>query len=369
MTLTDKMEQPDGWNRQAEYLAFTHAAFGMAFAAIAKQMRWSSPTRRLSSQQIPSADAGSSLKTSKNEHPNDPQLMRAKLPELERQEALRKVIARPLHGQMKTPMVHVLAVGEGLTEPEGEADPARDELICWENESRSLQTSLDLVVNENSRLCKCLGEKNATINDIYSQLEQAKAALAASEIECHKLAAALDAANEKNQIDNQTLIRCIADSNTAINREHFELERAKVTFAVTATERDKLAAALAEANEKLQIETDSFNKRLKVVSARADAAETMLAEVRQSLFDKLDRLQTMHEEKVRRVQELEDSRARLIDGASALLKTVTRRDETLAHTMETLRLLVKLPAKPGAKTDKRTQMRSAEILLDKTITF
>lgn len=212
--------------------------------------------------------------------------------------------------------------------------PARDELICRENEVRSLEISLDLVVSENTRLCKRLVEKNAAIDDAHLQLEQAKAALAGSEIECHKAAAALDAANEKNKIDNETLIRYIAESNTAINRERFERERVEMTLAVTAVEHDKLAASVAEANDKLQIETEFFNIRLKAISARADAAEKVLAALRQSLFDKLDRLQAWHEAKMCHVQDLEVSRSKLIGGTGALGPIQMRSAETLlAHTL------------------------------------
>jgi chromosome segregation ATPase len=212
--------------------------------------------------------------------------------------------------------------------------PAGDELICRENEVRSLEISLDLVVSENTRLCERLAEKNATIDDAHLQLEQAKAALAASEAECNKAAAALDAANEKNKIDNETLIRCIGESNTALDRERFERERVEMTLPVAAVEHDKLAASVAEANDKLQIETESFNIRLKALSARADAAEKMLAVLRQSLFDKLDRLQAWHEAKMGHVQDLEVSRSKLIGGTGALRPIQMRSAEILlAHTL------------------------------------
>jgi vacuolar-type H+-ATPase subunit E/Vma4 len=77
-----------------------------------------------------------------------------------------------------------------------------------------------------------------------------------------------------------------------------------MALTVTEAERDKLASTVDEASKRLQTETESFAARLKAMSSRAEAAEAMLAEMRRSLFEKLDRLQTLHEVRTRHVQEL-----------------------------------------------------------------
>jgi ABC-type transporter Mla subunit MlaD len=206
-----------------------------------------------------------------------------------------------------------------------------------------------LVIGENARLCPRLAERDAAIDNVHSQLEQAKAALAAAEVERNRLSAALDEANEKLEIEtnalnthrdamssrvvavekllaetresllayieektaivseNLRLSHRLAESDAAVIEACSHLERVKMALTVTEAERDKLASTVDEASKRLQTETESFAARLKAMSSRAEAAEAMLAEMRRSLFEKLDRLQTLHEVRTRHVQELEDS--------------------------------------------------------------
>jgi hypothetical protein len=142
-----------------------------------------------------------------------------------------------------------------------------------------------------------------------------------------------------------------------------------MALTVMVAERDKLASAVDAANERLQTETESFNTRLHAISSRAEVVEAMLAKVRWSLFDKLDKLQSLHEAKTRHVQELEDSCSKLIDGTGALLKTVSTRDKALAHASETFELLVDWVTNAETEADEQIQVCSTETLLANTITF
>jgi chromosome segregation ATPase len=338
-------------------------------------------------------------------------LIRAELPELEQRAASAETTPRPPNGQIKRPIAQILSPESRITEPEDEFEPARDEPIHCENESHSLQTSLDLVVGENTRLCPRLAERDAAIDNVHSQLEQAKAALAAAEVERKRLSAALDEANEKLEIEtnalnthrdamssrvvavekllaetresllayieektaivseNLRLSHRLAESDAAVIEACSHLERVKMALTVTEAERDKLASTVDEASKRLQTETESFAARLKAMSSRAEAAEAMLAEMRRSLFEKLDRLQTLHEVRTRHVQELEDSRSKLIDDADTLLKTMNTRDTALVHTTETVKLLVDWVTKSKAKAGEQIQVRPTETLLANTITF
>lgn len=411
MALTANAVQLDGWDRQAERLVFTHAPFGTAAMAIAKQMRQPPPMSQPALEQISGSEPGPGLETGKTELSNELVLIRAELPELEQRAASAEITPRPPNGQIKRPIAQILSPESRITEPEDEFEPARDEPIHCENESHSLQTSLDLVVGENTRLCPRLAERDAAIDNVHSQLEQAKAALAAAEVERNRLSAALDEANEKLEIEtnalnthrdamssrvvavekllaetresllayieektaivseNLRLSHRLAESDAAVIEACSHLERVKMALTVTEAERDKLASTVDEASKRLQTETESFAARLKAMSSRAEAAEAMLAEMRRSLFEKLDRLQTLHEVRTRHVQELEDSRSKLIDDADTLLKTMNTRDTALVHTTETVKLLVDWVTKSKAKAGEQIQVRPAETLLANTITF
>jgi ABC-type transporter Mla subunit MlaD len=411
MALTANAVQLDGWDRQAERLVFTHAPFGTAAMAIAKQMRQPPPMSQLALEQISGSEPGPGLETGKTELSNELVLIRAELPELEQRAASAEITPRPPNGQIERPIAQILSPESRITEPEDEFEPARDEPIHCENESHSLQTSLDFVVGENTRLCRRLAERDAAIDNVHSQLEQAKAALAAAEVERNRLSAALDEANEKLEIEtnalnthrdamssrvvavekllaetresllayieektaivseNLRLSHRLAESDAAVIEACSHLERVKMALTVTEAERDKLASTVDEASKRLQTETESFAARLKAMSSRAEAAEAMLAEMRRSLFEKLDRLQTLHEVRTRHVQELEDSRSKLIDDADTLLKTMNTRDTALVHTTETVKLLVDWVTKSKAKAGEQIQVRPAETLLANTITF
>jgi ABC-type transporter Mla subunit MlaD len=379
--------------------------------AIAKQMRQPPPMSQPALEQISGSEPGPGLETGKTELSNELVLIRAELPELEQRAASAETTPRPPNGQIKRPIAQILSPESRITEPEDEFEPARDEPIHCENESHSLQTSLDLVVGENTRLCPRLAERDAAIDNVHSQLEQAKAALAAAEVERNRLSAALDEANEKLEIEtnalnthrdamssrvvavekllaetresllayieektaivseNLRLSHRLAESDAAVIEACSHLERVKMALTVTEAERDKLASTVDEASKRLQTETESFAARLKAMSSRAEAAEAMLAEMRRSLFEKLDRLQTLHEVRTRHVQELEDSRSKLIDDADTLLKTMNTRDTALVHTTETVKLLVDWVTKSKAKAGEQIQVRPAETLLANTITF
>jgi ABC-type transporter Mla subunit MlaD len=411
MALTANAVQLDGWDRQAERLVFTHAPFGTAAMAIAKQMRQPPPMSQLALEQISGSEPGPGLETGKTELSNELVLIRAELPELEQRAASAEITPRPPNGQIERPIAQILSPESRITEPEDEFEPARDEPIHCENESHSLQTSLDFVVGENTRLCRRLAERDAAIDNVHSQLEQAKAALAAAEVERNRLSAALDEANEKLEIEtnalnthrdamssrvvavekllaetresllayieektaivseNLRLSHRLAESDAAVIEACSHLERVKMALTVTEAERDKLASTVDEASKRLQTETESFAARLKAMSSRAEAAEAMLAEMRRSLFEKLDRLQILHEVSTRHVQELEDSRSKLIDDADTLLKTMNTRDTALVHTTETVKLLVDWVTKSKAKAGEQIQVRPAETLLANTITF
>ena len=105
------------------------------------------------------------------------------------------------------------------------------------------------------------------------------------------------------------------------------------------SERDELAATLHIADEKRQRETETLNSNIADVSRRAAAAEAAFAEARQNLLDKVEQLEKSLQVKTSQIQQLEDARARLIEGANALLKTFKARKVSLAHAQERVKLL------------------------------
>ena len=238
-------------------------------------------------------------------------------------------------------------------EPEEKPGAAREELVHRENENRSLQTSLDLLVSENDRLSRNLTERDA-------------AAAAAS-----KRIAELEV--ELSSVRQELVVR---------RKENRSLAASLVA---AEAELGQLAAAVIATNEKRQTEIDTLNARLDAMTSRATAAETSLADARQSWLvgieensiatrkvadateartlaqQKFELLQNSLEAKEREVQDLEASRAKLIEGANILLHTFKARDIALALAEERIIMLALQVAQLEAEVRLAIRNKAREI--------
>jgi crescentin len=250
------------------------------------------------------------LEARKIELLNELEPARTKLSELDSQLAREVATTRMLTDHKQSLSDHAAASDKRIAELEGAIGSAREKLVLWEDENRSLQASLDQIVGENSRLSRRLTESEAALEKARLQLEQMKTAL-----------------------------------NTA------------------ESDRSKLGTAIDEANDRRQVETNTLSTRLEAMSSRTLAAEKLLAEVRQSLLSrteensaaerkvveatiarnltdkKLELLQNNLQVKERQLQELEQSRAKLVERTNTLLKTVKMRDTVLARAEERIQAL------------------------------
>jgi chromosome segregation ATPase len=92
-----------------------------------------------------------------------------------------------------------------IAELENALDVAHDELIILENQNLSLQTSLDLIAVENTRLSLRLTESQAVATKALLQADDMMLTLSAAARHCVKLAAEAKAANEKIEILHNAL--------------------------------------------------------------------------------------------------------------------------------------------------------------------
>ncbi len=491
MAFAGKAVQRDGWDSQAEHLALTHTAFGMAALAVAQQARRRPALRPLSDQAL-AAEPESDLQVSEVDLPNDGGgTTAANRSEFEQQATRRALIAR-----IHTLTALRLAAKKQIAELDGELGSAREDVVLRDNENRSLQASLDLITNENTRLSERLAESEAAIDKSRSdlaqmkaavaateaerdgyrsqleqtraaaaaaakaerdkdrarldqmkaaiaaveverdkerarldqmkaaiaaaeaqrdtsraQLEEAKAAAAAATAERNELAAAIEQVYKKRDTettalntyldvmrsraadaeqlleetqqslaahaeqntslirDNSRLARSLADSNTAVETAHSQLDQMKSLLAAAIAERDKLVTGRAKANESHQTEIGDLKICLESACSRAASAETLLAEVRQSLLEKLELLQKSLQTKICQVEELKQSRAKLIEDARILLKSVDARDWALAEANGKIKLLAELVAEPRTRAIGQVQSYQTDVLLASTVTF
>lgn len=205
---------------------------------------------------------------------------------LQQQLAERSAAIRSLNRQVEALTAQVAAATTRIADLDSELAWTREELAHRDNEISSLQKSVDLSMAENSRLSKRLADSEGAVGKAYVQLEQMKAALI-----------------------------------------------------VTERERAKTATAVDRANQKRQTETSSLNARLETMASCAATADKLLAGMRQNLREKLELLQNLLQVKDHQLDELKQSRAKLIERTSKLLEAFKARDSMLSAAEERNRLL------------------------------
>jgi chromosome segregation ATPase len=262
---------------------------------------------------------------------NEPERLPVTLPERTREVGSETTATWPLKGRRETlasRAARCTTADKRVAELEAELASGCEQLGILENENHSLRKSLDLIASEYSLLSSRLMESDAAVDEALSQFEQMMTSLTVAEADRTEQAIALEAANKKRQDEAETL-----------------------------------------------------NARLEAMSARAVAAEKLIAEVRQDLHadivqssaeladaiaarhaadKKCEVLQNSLQLKERRVRELEQSHAKLVDDTNKLLKTCKSRDAALACAEERISLLADLFAQLEAEAKRPGSLKEIE---------
>jgi crescentin len=197
-----------------------------------------------------------------------------------------------------------------ILELEGEFAAAREKLILLEDENRSLQGSFEQAANETSRLSRQLSETETLLATTQARLAQAETTAVEINTERSKLATALEEANERHRVENNTL-------NTRV--------AALQSRAATA---EKLLGEARQNLSSLTEEVRSFDTRAVEATIARNAAEKKLAQ-----------LEAAFEGHARQMKDLEQSRATLVERSNGLAKTLRTREAALARADEKIQLL------------------------------
>jgi len=257
---------------------------------------------------------------------------RARITELEGELARETAAVRMLSEHKQALSKHSAAADKRVAELEGLIGAASEKLAMGADENRSLQTSLDQMVEENSRLQRRVTDGETAVEKALTQASQLQAALKAAE-----------------------------------------------------AERGRLTTALAEANDKRQVETNTLSTRLEAMSSRAVTAEKLLAEVRQNLLSrtednnaaerkvveatlarnmaekKLELATTALQSKEKLLNEVEQFRTKLAERANTLLLNVRQRDKALSRAEEEIQALSARVGQLEAEAD-RQRNKTGEII-------
>ena len=249
---------------------------------------------------------------------------RTRIADLEGELARETTSVRMLTEHKQALSKHSAAADKRVAELEGLIGAASEKLTMGADENRSLQTSVDQLVEENSRLQRRVTDSEAAVEKALTQLSQMQAALRAAE-----------------------------------------------------TERGRITAALAEANDKRQVETNTLSTRLEAMSSRAVTAEKLLAEVRGNLLSrtednnaaerkvveatlvrnmaekKLELATTALQSKEKLLNEVEQFRTKLAERANTLLLNVRQRDKALSRAEEEIQALSARVGQLEAEADRQ----------------
>ncbi len=257
-----------------------------------------------------SQETAATLEAAKTDLTRELEVTLGKVVDLE-QEVNREAAATRILGEHNQALtVHAETADKRIIELEDMFGSTGEKLVLREDENRSLQNSLDRMVEQKSRLHRRIADHEATIETVSGQVVQLQ-----------------------------------------------------TTLKDTDAERARLAAAVAETNDRRQVETNALSTRLEATSSRASTAEKLLAEVRQSLQSrteenataerkaveaavarnfadkKLELANNALQAKERQLQETTQARTKLAERANKQLLDLRQRERALAQAEEQLQVL------------------------------
>ncbi len=216
------------------------------------------------------------------------------------------------------------------------------------------------LLNEEKRL---LTERTETsgrrIVGLEAEIAHARERLSLLENDKDTLQAALD----RMVAESSRLSRQLADSERALSDSRSRLRQMEGNLAAAESERDSLAAACADANERRQSEVHALGLKLDALRSRSDAAEKLTADLRQSLIERTEAIRSAEakllevilargeaENKVehlavvcsgreQQAKQFELEVAALTERCKTLSATLTANERSLTHANEKIRSL------------------------------
>jgi crescentin len=246
---------------------------------------------------------------------------------------------RALNDEKRLLLERAESTDKRLIDSEAAANLAREKLSLLENERDSLQSALDQTLEQSSRTSRRLSEAENALSEARGRIQQLEINLSSTEGERQKVSAALDEANQHRQSQVYALT--------------LKLDAMK-SRAATA---EKLLAEMRQNLVARSEEVRATEAKLGDAAFGRDAAEK-----------KAEQHATAAEVADRRIKKLEQSRLTLMERVKTLSETVNSRDSALAEVQERVRslgnrgeLLKTETASNMAKAEKRIEQLNAAI--------
>jgi crescentin len=218
----------------------------------------------------------------------------------------------------------------------------RDQIGNLERQLAHESTERKRFAEERSTLGQQLSEAEKRIVQLETEAAIGREKGVLSEAELRSLRKSLD----ETVAEAARLSRRLTDSDNNLAAAHTQIAKVGTAISAATAERDRLANALDDANGRHQGETHSLNVRLEAMQSRAQAAEKLLAEVRQSLAARTEEARDFDRKNVettlalnaagKKIQELEAAMAALegsLHDREQANETLTERNNGLTRNL------------------------------------
>ncbi len=378
MALADRGRR-NGWHHQATSLVSSHSALGTTAKAIVDRsgpLLRRRPLREGQEQEFGSAavEIGLELARTLDE-------ARAEIARLELRLSHDAAAAQDLRAQIKASAAAAEVADLRAAGLERKIGVARGEL----------QENIDLLTAENARLLQGHAERGMALDDAQDKIKFLENALAAAEAasvskQAETLANGASAARVEfqEQLDlaaseNARLQQTIAEKDVAFGEVRARIEFLQTALSTAEAECSRLGDEAGGVRQHHQSESETLNGRLEAMSSRAVTAEKLLAEARERLlarivengafrqkvadakaandkaYAKTRQLEDTVTLRQHQIDELERSRATLVEATTTLVETFEERDRALQRAQEKIKALAARNAELEAEANRANE--------------
>jgi crescentin len=382
MALADRGRR-NGWHHQATSLVSSHSALGTTAKALVDRsgpLLRRRPLLQVQEQEFDSVseEIGIELARKLDE-------ARAEIARLELRLSHDAAAAQDLRAQIKAAAAAAEAADQRAAGLEREIAAAHG----------GLQENIDLLTAENARLLQGHAERGMALDDAQDKIKFLENALAAAEAasvskQAEILANGTRAARVEfqEQLDlaareNARLQQIIAEKNVAFGELRARIEFLQTALSTAEAECSRLGNEVGGVHQRQQAESETLNGRLEAMSSRAVTAEKLLAEARERLlarivengafrqkvadaeaaekaasdsaYAKTRQLEDAVTLRQHQIDELERSRATLVEATTTLLETFENRDRALRRAQQKIKALAERNAELEAQANRAAQ--------------
>jgi hypothetical protein len=374
----------NAWHHQATSLVSSHSALRTTAKAIVDR---STPLlRRRASLEVQGQEFGQGSEAIGIELARKLDEARAEIARLELRLSYDAAAAQELREQIQASAAATETADQRAAGLERESATVRD----------GLQDKIDLLTAENARLLQGHAERGMALDDAQDKIKFLEAALAAAEAsavskQAESLAEGRRAARAEfqDQLDlaggeKARLQQIIADKDVALGEAGARIEFLQTALSTAEAECTRLGAEIGGVRQLRQSETETLNGRLEAMSSRAVTAEKLLAEARERLLARIVENGTFRQKvadakaandkayakarqledavtlRQHQIDELERSRATLLEATTTLLETFEDRDRALQRAEGKIKALAERNAALEAEANRGNEFTGGE---------